>query len=810
VRAGRVGSAAARCLLLAGALAFPAEAKPGSRPAGSPASAPASRPATRPRPTPATRPKPPAAVDVAWPAEPLDVRADRAIRRGLDYLYRVQKPDGSWDSKYARQHAGGVEALVLLAAVIAGEDLAAPKLAAARKYIDALSPRTVYVRAARARLYARLPAGKYAERLEEDVDWLTQNQDRTGGWGYGPGHRTTRENPAWTDISNTFLAMLALRDAELAGAEVPRQVWNRCRIYFSRAANADGGMGYQPPGGMGFRLRGSSYGSMTAAGATALLILSDQWAAGNEPPFANSGPRRVNPSPYSAAIARALKWLSANYTLKENPKWVWVAGEAYEYYYLYVLQHLLDEGGLQTLGPEAAVDAAVEVVVDRQADDGSWGDPKKAAGAGPDNLIVIRTCFALLSLLRARGPVVVQKLALGDFADSDPRDAGNLARWIGQSLNWQASWRRVTAESPAETLPRAPLLYIQTSLREYPQPLDAKIRSFVGAGGTVVVQPFAGQKDVLDAARAYFRRLFPDYAHGPVPDSHPVYSAHFNVPLAGRPGMIGLSDGCRTRVFLFTSDVGGAWHQGLTETYPQLFQLGANLLLYTTDLSRPKGKLVAATSRPAPPAPTRTVKLARIRHGGDWDVCPKALARLGEVLSEALSLGVTELPAVDLSKPVDTSVPLLWWTGTRAPNLLASQKTHLKNYLAAGGMLFVDSAMGGGELAEAAAAMLTEMFGAGSLQPLPADHPLVTGALAGGMGSDVTKVRYTRAAAAETPADKPPKLTAVTIDGRLAVVLSRYSVTCPLLGQPTYGCKGLASPDAARLAANVVLYAVTR
>jgi hypothetical protein len=50
----------------------------------------------------------------------------------------------------------------------------------------------------------------------------------------------------------------------------------------------------------------------------------------------------------------------------------------------------------------------------------------------------------------------------------------------------------------------------------------------------------------------------------------------------------------------------------------------------------------------------------------------------------------------------------------------------------------------------------------------------------------------------------------VEIAGRAAVVLSPVSVVAPLQGQPTYNCKGLSATDAARLAANVVLYAVAR
>ena len=259
---------------------------------------------------------------------------------------------------------------------------------------------------------------------------------------------------------------------------------------------------------------------------------------------------------------------------------------------------------------------------------------------------------------------------------------------------------------------------------------------------------------------------------------------------------------------IFTSDVSGPWHQGRTETHPQLFQLGANLLLYTTDLAPPKGKLTAAVRPPRPPRPLRTVRIARVKHEGDWNVCPQAASRLSDVLAEALSFGVEEAEPADLAKPVDPRLTLLWMTGTRAGNLPASHRNHLKNYLAAGGTLFVDSAMGGKEFAQAATAMLGDMFGPASLQDLPADPPLLTGAFAGGMGSDLTKVRYTRAAAAEAPPDQPAKLTVVIIDGRVAVVLSPYSVVCGLLAQPTYGCKGLAPPDAARLAANVVLYAL--
>jgi hypothetical protein len=364
-------------------------------------------------------------------------------------------------------------------------------------------------------------------------------------------------------------------------------------------------------------------------------------------------------------------------------------------------------------------------------------------------------------------------------------------------------------DTPPDALAQAPLLYIHAAVKEFPKTADAQVLSVLAAGGTVVVQPFGADKDILAGAKAYFARLLPQYEAGDVPDNHPIFSLHFKLPAANRPGLFALGDGCRKRVFILTSDVSGAWHQGRAEQYPQFFQLAANMLLYTTDLGPPKGRFRAGYARPRPPKPARSIRLARLKHAGDWDLCPQAVDRLGDALAEAVSIGLTELPPADPDKPLDANCPLLWMTGTRDPKLQPAQKDHLKAYLRAGGTLFIDSAMGAKEFTEAAGQALTEMFGAGSLQPLPGDHPLLTGALAGGMGSSIAKVAYTRAAAAEAPPGQTPELMCVVLNGRVAAVLCPYSVVCPLAGQPVYNCRGLAVRDAARLAANVVLYAAT-
>ena len=301
----------------------------------------------------AGQPSGPVAVPAPSPASwsPSQVaEVDKAIRAGLDYLYKVQKPDGSWQTKYSKQHPGGVEALVVLAALSAGDDFKRPQLVKALAYIEQLAPKTTYVRAVRAMVYARLADQGYEAKLAEDAGWLAANLTRMLGWGYGPGSLTTRENPRWVDNSNTFLAMLALRDAELAGARVPQTIWTRLRTYWARNANADGGMGYRPSFVKDFRVRASSYGSMTAAGLRAMYLLTDAYAEHAEVSYAMTKSRRTNVSPFEKAIEAAQNWMASHVTVDKNPQWFWGDTEAYEYYYLWCLLGMADEAGLERIG----------------------------------------------------------------------------------------------------------------------------------------------------------------------------------------------------------------------------------------------------------------------------------------------------------------------------------------------------------------------------------------------------------------------------------------------------------------------------
>jgi len=170
-------------------------------------------------------------------------RVDGAIAEGLKFLYSRQAENGSWETSHARRYRGLVEAAVALAALEAGETLERPPLKAAVTYLAGLEPRTVCVRAARARVYARLPQKDYGDKLQADVKWLTQQQQRSGGWGYGQDNPTRAD---WTDATNTAMAIQALHEAADAGATVPPIVWRNASKWWQSLQNRDGGWGVDP------------------------------------------------------------------------------------------------------------------------------------------------------------------------------------------------------------------------------------------------------------------------------------------------------------------------------------------------------------------------------------------------------------------------------------------------------------------------------------------------------------------------------------------------------------------------------------
>lgn len=212
---------------------------------------------------------PPPAIGQDLPAPgPSAPAADRAVKRGLDYLKSTQKPDGAWESGgFGR--ATSVTALAVMAFLAAGHVPGEPtpyketvergiRYVLAHQRGDGMlvsntSHGPMYCHGISTLMLAEVVgmstdtalADQARQSLTKAVKLILMAQDlakspeNTGGWRYQP---TSRDS----DISVSGWQLMALRAAKSAGCAVPSENIDRAVAYLKRCAVPGGGFAYQP------------------------------------------------------------------------------------------------------------------------------------------------------------------------------------------------------------------------------------------------------------------------------------------------------------------------------------------------------------------------------------------------------------------------------------------------------------------------------------------------------------------------------------------------------------------------------------
>src|SRR5262249_32971919 len=144
----------------------------------------------------------------------------------------------------------------------------------------------------------------------------------------------------------------------------------------------------------------------------------------------------------------------------------------------------------------------------------------------------------------------------------------------------------------------------------------------------------------------------------PLPPEHPVWlaSGKFAVP-PGKPYKLeGVQKGCKTVIIYSPQPLAGYWE---ANEYSKgdgkvAFQLGANVIAYATGLEppQPRGHKVNVVRDGPAAAPVKRgyLKVAQLRHEGDWKPAPKAMRNL---MAEARKLGLDVVLATDPVPPSD-------------------------------------------------------------------------------------------------------------------------------------------------------------
>lgn len=799
-----------------------------------------------------------AALMATEPLNGAEVTAEQvntAVARGVAFLEKIQQPNGRWND--IGNEPGGVTALCTLALLNCGkttkDDSVKRALAALEKQGD---PEMTYSSSLMIMAFVQADAKRYALAIQRMALALAGRQVRVGqdagkgGWNYGRGGSV--------DNSNSQFAMLALHEAERAGVKIPDTTWRLALNYFLQPNNGNP----MPTGGYGYHPGDNPTGSMTSAGIASLIIVRDRLHPGDAK-VVGGNVHCCGSQPDDDPVQAAMRWMGDHFSVARNPEngnW-WL-------YYLYALERVGRMSGqrhfvttrhpagarLDSPQPHDWYREGCEVLVEYQDKlNHAW-----VGSGGHEGSPDVGTALALLFLSKGRRPVVIAKLEhrADDNAkvldwDHHRRAVQNLTMRVEKQWQRDLSWQSIDftrrqvrgGGGNQETVPltvadllETPVLFISGS-----KALDLSaqqrqlLKEYVENGGFLFVEACHGNGcdgTAFDKSfRSLARELFPDSELRKLPPNHAVWHAQEQIdpkhlPKDSEFWLWGLDACCRTSVVYCPRSMSCYWelaHPYRPGDYPaevkaeidQVAKIGGNVLAYATNR-----ELKEKLDRPAVVIPSGSVRSVRgalvvpkLSHGGGADDASAALNNLLTVMERQLEM------KVDVEKrlfaPTDVKLldyPIVFMHGRRSFRFSAAERKALKDWLDNGGFLFADAICANKDFAASFREELKAMYPQTSLVRLPPTHPIFTDEFHG-FSLPSVELRDPQSRAADDPlmakvVKTTPFLEALEIDGRLAVVLSPYDISCALERGAALDCKGYTPADAARLGANVLLYAL--
>ena len=277
-----------------------------------------------------------------------------ALRKTAEFLFAAQETDGHINSKYFPL---GATQLAVICLASRGYNESDGRFKKAVEYVlahrnkdgsyfsecESEQGKISYLTAYGIRALASTRNDSYSKSIRESLAFLGSIQEDTGGFGYFKGSRD--------DLSATETVISGLSAGyNFLGKRKTDELWMKASVYIKDEQNKDGGFGYMSDD----EIDRSSYGSMTAAGLTCLMLL--------------------NKDKSSVEVKGALNWLGKNYTLAENPK---APSDKHYPFYLKSLSEGLHLTGISSIKDEKGFEhlwfeELAEKLIKTQRADGAW------------------------------------------------------------------------------------------------------------------------------------------------------------------------------------------------------------------------------------------------------------------------------------------------------------------------------------------------------------------------------------------------------------------------------------------------------
>jgi hypothetical protein len=763
-----------------------------------------------------------------------------AIRAGKKYLRQMEAGRGNLEKgddahgipaiEAAAAFPGGLTALATFALLTAGaspgdgEEMTREEkdvkemVNRCLAYLRGVPQEQTYVVALQTMVYAAAGQTQDKDRIQKNVDWLLRarhyetdlkGQRRLKGWSY-------QMAGAEADNSNTQYALLGLHEGKAAGAKIDRKAWEEIREFYTRHTEDNVGrvLSYQ---NWGYKNGNSPIPTMTASALCGMVIAGMDLNAGRETLRADGTADRCGVYEEDEHVANALKLIGrqmphAPQDFNTMP---------HTYYYLYSIERAGRLSGQRFLGGVDWYRLGCRYLVGRQNKaDGSW------SGEGHP---VIATSFALLFLAKGRTPVLMSKLVHGPGEDwnNDRNDARNLTAFASaelfrkRPLAWQVFDVRAAPEEDLDRLTadllQSPIVYFNGHhAPQFREGEEKLLQKYVENGGFILAEACCGRDEFKEGFPALMARLFPEKLQR-LKAGHPIWTAsglYRSDP--DKYELWGINQGCKTVIVFSPQDLSCRWESNNLND-PEVrsaFELGANIIAYATGMEPPKPRLTQMTvlkDDSEKKTPRGYLKVAQLRHDGDWRPAPQAMPNL---MLEMRKLGLDVAVQTEEVRPLDrdfVTFKFLYLHGRREFDFAREEQKRLRFNLETGGLLLADACCGSREFDQGFRRLMKEMYPDRPLEAIPLNDDLFGEEL---NGTPITTVRCRRTGPDGRPEpgyrSVPPQLEGIKVNGRWAVIYSKYDIGCALENHPSVDCLGHDHPSAVQLARAAVLYAMRR
>jgi len=757
--------------------------------------------------------------------EPLVDQVKTAIERGVSRMRQIQRNDGSWEiAQELIGRAGGQSTMAMLALLNCGVPTDDPMMANGLRYLRGLQPDTVYVRALQTMVFAEAGLVEDKERITANVKWLmdasVKKDGLLQGWSYHKAGPTLT-----TDNSNTQYAILGLYAGHTAGAAIPKDTWEAIRAFYIRTQLDDGGWIYRPD-----LTKGASI-TMTVAGLCG-LIMTDLALVNDVELDATGRPKKCREQRDSAALAEGLNWLG------RPGQFYLVPQEGRTLYNMYGIERAGRLSGMRFLAGRDWYREGCQFLVRNQMQDGSW-----SLRTAYDQWEVVSTSFALLFLSKGRTPVLISKLAHGAWPRRNEdvdwnlhrHDIRNLTEYCSKNLfkkmtlNWQVFdlMRGATPRPGSDTLTeedlndvtsdllQTPIVYISgqnSPLLRFSAVERDLLKRYVDNGGFIVAEACHDSPNFDDGFKALCRKLWPDNPLEPLSGLHPIWSAHHAVKPGDPFQLWGIQMGCKTVLVYSPQGFSCIWDSN-SQAFgvgKQAFELGANIVAYATGMEPPKPRLTpveVARSDSGPSAiPRGFLKVAQLKHRGDWQPAPNAMRNLMSHVNKLAGLDVvlkTDARAVYGKEIIDYK--FLYMHGRADFQFAEEELGNLRFNLENGGLLLADACCGSDAFDRAFRKLARQLFPKHELEQVPLNDYLFSKDLnqLSALTDENIQCRTERNGPMRRAA---PFLEGVRINNRWVLLYSKYDLGCALERHNAADCVGYNYESAKLIASAAVLY----